>query len=71
MNKETLETYFNLQNFVYSGMLDSTHKHNAFDSMRELKASHPELKQVSSAFFDWEIRGADYPEISDFLHLVA
>ena len=69
MTYTDIETFFNLTNFIYSGMLDPTHKANANETKRELVAKFPELKAIDKAFFAWEIKGADYPEIADFEHL--
>jgi hypothetical protein len=69
MNKTDLEAFFNLTNFIYSGMLDATHKANAYETKRELLTAFPDLKVIDKAFFAWEIKGADYPTIEDFEYL--
>ena len=69
MTKTDIETFFNLSNFIYSGLLDPTHKANAYETKRELLSSFPKLKAIDKAFFAWEIKGADYPTIEDFKYL--
>jgi hypothetical protein len=51
-------------------MLDATHKANAYETKRELLTSFPALKVIDRAFFDWEIKGADYPTIAEFEYLI-
>jgi hypothetical protein len=70
MNKTDIQAFFNLTNFIYSGMLDSTHKANAYEERNKLLANFPDLKVIDRAFFDWEIKGADYPTITEFEYLI-
>jgi hypothetical protein len=70
MNKSALESFYNLTNFINSGLLDQPQKASAYETKRALLAEYPDLRVIDKAFFAYEIKGAEYPAMDNFLFLV-